>query len=375
MKRSNAVNSSFCTGCFSWHQTNIKMAKPVLFAFVVLTTVCLSKQFTIIDSDYLFVQNSGNFQIRVDNIEQKTVFTLQKFGRIVHRMHLSENFGKNFSTTDIANGFILHGFEEDVKIEIVDDSDEYTLVKVSSVLRPDQKRSHCGELATGHLNWFGGPQIFHQYWPVEKLKLEDYSYVPKQQDNVGVAERYWLNSRGGFIYVDDKVPLFIDQNIYGNTICLKVKNELPYNTRRTSIKFVYHLGVGRDARAAHRKAVERFLKKPTAVADRRMVQHPIWSTWARYKADINESTVEVFASEIEKYGFNNSQLEIDDDWEVCYGALTFRDSKFPNIRKQTDDLKARGFRITLWIHPFINKGCEPWYSEAKERGYVKISYF
>ena len=90
---------------------------------------------------------------------------------------------------------------------------------------------------------------------------------------------------------------------------------------------------------------------------------------ARYKAAIDEKTVEEFASEIERYGFNNSQFEIDDDWEICYGALTFRESKFSNIHNQTDKLKSRGFRVTLWIHPFINKGCEPWYTEAKDKGY------
>jgi alpha-glucosidase (family GH31 glycosyl hydrolase) len=33
-------------------------------------------------------------------------------------------------------------------------------------------------------------------------------------------------------------------------------------------------------------------------------------------------------------------------------------------------LKAKGFRVTLWIHPFINKGCTQWYNEAKSKGYL-----
>lgn len=347
------------------------MEKPALFLLIVLCTVYSTKQHTIINSDYSFEYGGENIVIQVYNIQQKTVYTVQKFGHIIQRVHLGKAFDKNISFTDIDNGFVLHGSEQNVEFKVVEDSDDFTLVKVSNFLKKNQKANHCIDLLTNRgVNWFGGPQIFYQYWPVEKLQFEDFSYVPKQQDNVGVAERYWLNSRGGFIYVNDTTPLFLDQNVNGNTICFKAKSALPYNTRRESINLIYNLGFGKDAKQAHKEAIKHFLNKPTGVPDRRMVQHPIWSTWARYKANITETTVESFASEIEKYGFNNSQLEIDDDWEICYGALTFSESKFPKIRQLTDSLRARGFRVTLWIHPFINKGCEPWYSEAKDKGYI-----
>lgn len=204
---------------------------------------------------------------------------------------------------------------------------------------------------------------------MEKQTFKDYSYLSKELDNCGVAERYWLNSRGSFIYVDNNVPLFVDQNVDGNTLCLVGKKQLPYDTHSNSFVFNYHIGIGRDARHAHLTAVQRILQKPTGQPDRRMVEHPVWSTWARYLVNINESVVLKMADEIILNKFNNSQLEIDDDWEVCYGALTFRPSKFPNIKNLTDTLKRKGFRVTLWIHPFINKGCEPWYSEAKSKGY------
>lgn len=51
-------------------------------------------------------------------------------------------------------------------------------------------------------------------------------------------------------------------------------------------------------------------------------------------------------------------------------ALTFRKSKFPNIKSTTDALKALGFRVTLWIHPFINSNCEPWHQNAVSKGYL-----
>lgn len=53
-------------------------------------------------------------------------------------------------------------------------------------------------------------------------------------------------------------------------------------------------------------------QRPQGLPDLRMVKSPIWSTWARYKIDINQSIVLQYADEILDNGFSNSQLEIDD---------------------------------------------------------------
>ncbi|PSN31308.1 hypothetical protein C0J52_14633 [Blattella germanica] len=224
----------------------------------------------------------------------------------------------------------------------------------------------CFDLGSAH--WYGGAEQFQQYWPLEEAHFEDYSYVTKQQDNQGIAEPYWLSSTGVYIHVDDGVPLFIDLNHeYNNTLCLSAKSVAPYPPHLPSLN--YSLCSFDDAREAHKHAIETVLGKPSGFPDELMIRSPIWSTWARYKADINETLVLQFADEILQHNYPNSQLEVDDDWEVCYGALTFDTTKFPNMKGLTDTLREKGFRVTLWVHPFINLDCEPWHSEAQEKGY------
>lgn len=48
-----------------------------------------------------------------------------------------------------------------------------------------------------------------------------------------------------------------------------------------------------------------------------MIREPIWTTWAKYKRNVNDWTVLQFAEEILEHGFDGGQLEIDDNWEVC----------------------------------------------------------
>ena len=53
---------------------------------------------------------------------------------------------------------------------------------------------------------------------------------------------------------------------------------------------------------------------------------------------MNQDRVLTFASQIQENGFNNSQLEIDDRWETCYGELTFDTAKFPDPKQMNAQL-------------------------------------
>ena len=86
-----------------------------------------------------------------------------------------------------------------------------------------------------------------------------------------------------------------------------------------------------------------------------------------YKANINESTILDFAQNIHDNGFAVSQIEIDDNWEVCYGDAVFDTSsnKFPDPKKLISTIKEEfGYRVTLWVHPFVNLECSSWNSVA-----------
>ncbi|KAJ8714337.1 hypothetical protein PYW07_002562 [Mythimna separata] len=226
----------------------------------------------------------------------------------------------------------------------------------------------------GSHHWYGGPQQKRQYWPIENLNFTEYSYITKEADNCGVAERYWLNSAGVFYHFGRRVPLFVDAgHIVDNAACFIAKVASPYTSSRTVNTLTYDIAILEDVRKAQEYAIEKYFGKPTGYPDELMIKSPIWSTWARYKRNINHDLVLQFADEINNYGFSNSQFELDDLWEICYGSLTVNTSSFPNMKGTIATLKEKGFRTTMWAHPFLNKGCEPWYSNAKELGYIVSS--
>ena len=126
-----------------------------------------------------------------------------------------------------------------------------------------------------------------------------------------------------------------------------------------------------DPKSMQQYAAGRLWDLPGGCPDERMMTHPIWSTWARYKKGINQSVVLDFAKAIAGRRFNRSQLEIDEGWMSCFGEAEFDNTTFPDPRGMVKQLAGLGFRVHLWTPPFIDQGCP----SAWEFGVPPKSYF
>lgn len=152
-----------------------------------------------------------------------------------------------------------------------------------------------------------------------------------------VVESYFFNSDGFYIHVNDSVALFVDINgPRPGHMCFTAKVVAPYRKHENVMRFrVCKFG---DPREAHENAIRDFLGTPRAIPDPYVVENPIWSTWARYKYDVNTARVRSYAQEIVKNGFPRGTLEIDDKWETCYGSAEFNKTRFEDIKGLVKDL-------------------------------------
>lgn len=294
---------------------------------------------------------------------------ISRGANVIQSIYTSDDLSASINTKSSGNLLTYSGYNREVKMSLEVDSVGYTEFKVSRELQRGEQARDC-LMFDKDVQWYGGPEMKnYQFWPIQKQNFTNEAYVTKEKESMAVTERYWLNSHGVYIYIHPETPLFITQRS-NEVLCFTAKKEKPYNTESRFFTFEYYIGIADDPREAHMKAIERFLKKPTGVPNADMIKYPIWSTWAKYKRDISETVVREFATKIKTEGFENGQFEIDDNWETCYGSLTINTAKFPDMKALTDWLRTNGFpRVTLWIHPFINVGCEPYYTEAKEQGY------
>ncbi|XP_025203029.1 myogenesis-regulating glycosidase-like isoform X1 [Melanaphis sacchari] len=216
-------------------------------------------------------------------------------------------------------------------------------------------------------SWYGGAETTFQHWPLNKLNWTDIPYLTRELGSQAIAESYFFNSDGFYIHIDESVALFVDINgPRPGQMCFTAKVVAPYRKVRNIMQ--YQICKYKNPREAHERAIKDILGMPTSIPDPYIIKYPIWSTWARYKVDVNTSSVQNFAQEIIDHGFPRGTLEIDDKWETCYGSSEFNTSRFENITKLITDLKLNGFKTSLWTHPFINLEC-PRHDIAKTKGY------
>ncbi|XP_068216744.1 myogenesis-regulating glycosidase-like isoform X3 [Palaemon carinicauda] len=230
----------------------------------------------------------------------------------------------------------------------------------------------------GH--WYGGGEQISQPWPIEKVPRTETAYVTadmlqnRELWYGGVSEAYWISSQGIALKVAEETPLFLslpdkDGDGKADLLCLRAARELPYQpSPHLPLTLSYSLCSGDNVKEVHERTYPKFFRFPKGIPDLRMFSDPIWSTWAEYKENVDEQRVRDLASGILRSGFNNSQIEIDDNWETCYGDLTFNPGKFQDPKRLIEELRDKGFRVTLWIHPFVNEECQS-FAEGDKQGY------
>ncbi|XP_069120474.1 myogenesis-regulating glycosidase-like isoform X2 [Argopecten irradians] len=217
----------------------------------------------------------------------------------------------------------------------------------------------CFDIGESH--WYGGYEDFHQYWPLERTTRNTSAYTPTDtyMDEIGdVVDRYFISTEGIGIFIEKDVPLYISINeSEDKRICLTstYKDMYPYvNTEGKLPSLKYHVCRAGNVRKIHDYMSNRFHGKPSDIPDERLFKYPIWSTWAQYHTEINQTTTLQFADDILQNNLPHSQIEIDDNWTPKYGDMTFDTVKFPYAKRMIKDLTNKGFRVTIWVHPFFN---------------------
>ena len=98
---------------------------------------------------------------------------------------------------------------------------------------------------------------------------------------------------------------------------------------------------------------------------------PIYTTWVEFKTAVSQQKVVEFGHAIRDNKLPAGVIEIDDKWEAGYGDLRFDAAKFPDPRAMNEELHRLGFRVTLWVHPFVNVGTESFGDRAVQKFLIK----
>ena len=91
-------------------------------------------------------------------------------------------------------------------------------------------------------------------------------------------------------------------------------------------------------------------KTPNAL----MFTQPQYNMWIELNYHQTQEKVLKYANDVLKNGFPAGTFMIDDNWGKAYGTYEFDAGNFPDPKKMVDELHAKGFKVMLWLTPFVS---------------------
>lgn len=160
------------------------------------------------------------------------------------------------------------------------------------------------------------------------------------------AQPLLLSNHGRYIWSDEPFAF----RIFTDSIFL---------TSSTQTRAVYSIGkAGNTLKEAYQYACKSFFPSSGKMPDELMFSRPQYNTWIELTYNQNQKDVLKYANGIIRNRFAVGIIMIDDTWQEDYGKWNFHPAKFSNPKHMIDSLHIMGFKVMLWICPFISPDCD-----------------
>jgi len=112
---------------------------------------------------------------------------------------------------------------------------------------------------------------------------------------------------------------------------------------------------GADLRSAFLAAAKRHFPPSGKMPDPALFDRPQWNTWVELTYNQNQKDILAYAAAIRTNGFPaGGVIMVDDTWQHGYGVWDFDARRFPDPKAMCDALHADGYKVMLWVCPFVS---------------------
>jgi len=171
-------------------------------------------------------------------------------------------------------------------------------------------------------------------------------------DNRGnQAQPLLLSSKGRYVWSEE--PIRYDFNKGNLTITVRVGEIVSGTT-------------GSNLRSAYEFAVKNFFPPNGKIPDQLLFTHPQYNTWIELMYDQNEEDILAYAQAIIDNGYPPGVIMIDDNWQEDYGTWKFSPRRFNDPKGMVKKLHGMGFKVMLWVCPFVSADSEVFRKLAEE---------
>jgi alpha-glucosidase len=130
---------------------------------------------------------------------------------------------------------------------------------------------------------------------------------------------------------------------------------------------VYIEKTGKTLSEAYGQASRKYFPASGKMPDSVLFTHPQYNTWIELVYNQNQKDILKYAHDIISNGFPPGVLMIDDNWGTYYGKFEFRKDRFPDPAAMMNELHQLGFKVMLWVCPFISPDGEVFRELAQKK--------
>ena len=99
-----------------------------------------------------------------------------------------------------------------------------------------------------------------------------------------------------------------------------------------------------------------------------LFKQPQYNTWIELVYNQNQNDILKYAKAIISNNFSPGVIMIDDNWQEDYGKWDFHQGRFLNPKQMVDSLHDMGFKVMLWICPFVSPDSDV-YRDLEKKGF------
>ncbi len=130
------------------------------------------------------------------------------------------------------------------------------------------------------------------------------------------------------------------------------------------------LGEGYGTLKAAYAAVYAASQKDSVKPPEFLLTEPQFCTWTEMDVNVTQEKIIEYVNKVVDYGFPHGIFIIDDGWMTEYGDWTFDKKKFGDPAAMVEILHKLGFKVSMWLVPFINEGAKDFSLLKEHRGLV-----
>jgi len=156
-----------------------------------------------------------------------------------------------------------------------------------------------------------------------------------------------ISDKGRWIWCDDPFAFSFD----GGEIVIETSGSAPVETGEAP---------GGTLRDAYLAVMRAHFPPEGAIPDPLLFAAPQYNTWIELNYHQNQKDMMSYACGIVDNGFPPGVVMIDDTWQTDYGVWRFDAAAFDDPKGMMDALHKMGFKVSLWICPFVSMDSRPY---------------